>query len=235
MLFLVCVTKKSSLRQLGAILKPTIGLIKILAATSGCHTFDKEQDSPPIADAARVQTKAAVEAPISEQAPSRATAEDMALFVPYIGRFRSESYNDGNEGRFYFVIDYRWYDTRKRIVAYTLEQIFLDKQESRAVGDGFYCYDSLNQKIGVFGAFPDGRTGSDTMGRFDRNNHSRTVWIVGTAPDRPPVEVRDHFEIIDGNSWRNITRIRPKGSKEPWREISNDVYTRISPAPTLNE
>lgn len=165
---------------------------------------------------------------LADDQPMSARVADMALFEPYIGRFRSGEFaNPANDTRFYFTVDYDWYDRGRTIVSYRLEQIFPESGERRIIGDGYYYFDRVHDRIGVFGVFPDGRSGVGTMGRFNRDDHSRTVWIIGTSPNQPPLQVRDRFEIIDENSWRNITHVRPVGSDADWREVSNGIYTRL--------
>ena len=172
---------------------------------------------------------AAAEDSIEENAvPQSAVAEDMALFEPYIGLFRSQDYTRQSDGaRFHFTIDYSWYDVAKSIVAYRIEMVIEGDDMVREIGEGFYFFDRIESRIGVIGMFRDGRSGRGHMGEFDRRTHARTVWVTGTSPRQPPIEVRDSFELIDENSWRNVTRISSGGEAAEWRVISDSVYTRI--------
>lgn len=159
--------------------------------------------------------------------PQMATAEDMALFQPYIGRFRSEDrIFDDSEIRYHFEVDYAWYDRLRSIVRYELAMVIPEQERRREVGSGFYYLDRVNNRIGVFGAFPDGRVGSGTMGAFDRATSARTVWVNGVGPDGSITQVHDHFEVIDEDSWRNVTHIR-QGEGE-WQQISSGVYSRVA-------
>lgn len=159
-------------------------------------------------------------------APQSATAADMALFAPYIGRFRSEDkVFEDSAVTYHYEIDYRWYDRQRSIVSYALALVIPEQDRRLEIGDGFYYFDRVNNRIGVFGAFPDGRVGQGTMGQFDRETHARTVWVDGVGPDGSVTQVRDRFEIIDADSWRNVTRIRRAG--EDWQQVNADTYTRI--------
>lgn len=165
----------------------------------------------------------------AESAPAPATAEDMAVFEPYIGRFRSADHVGENSGtRFHYVIDYRWYDRNRTIVSYALELVVPSEDRTVEIGNGFYWLDRARDRIGVFGVFRDGRSGEGAMGEFDHSDHSRAVWINAIGPDGNPVEVHDAFELLGDGRWANRTHIREPGGE--WREIGDDIYTRIEAA-----
>lgn len=167
--------------------------------------------------------------PSDEQTePQAATVEDMAVFAPYVGTFRSEEKTRSSDGAaFHYLIEYSWFDRDQTVLRFRLTLVVAQDMVARPIGEGFYYFDRINDRIGVFGVFPDGRSGIGTMGRFDRATHARSVWIVGTSPDMPPMDVRDSFELIDGDSWRNTTWVRPAGSDEPWQQVGNDTYRRV--------
>ena len=154
-----------------------------------------------------------------------ATVDDMALFSPYIGRFRSEDKTSDEGTIFFYEIHYGWYDRGHTIVSYELTLVVPSQDRRVGIGDGYYYFDRVNNRIGVFGVFPDGRTGLGAMGEFERDTGTRTVWVTGIGRDGVQTQVRDYFEVIDENSWRNATHIRQ--GEEDWRQIGSDIYTRI--------
>lgn len=162
----------------------------------------------------------------SEGEPRAATIEDMRVLDPYVGRFRSEDkVFDDSDTRYFFVIDYSWYDRNRTILRYSLERHIPSMDRVDGIGDGFYYYDRAKQRIGVFGVFPDGRQGAGSMGEFDPGDHSRAVWVDAFGPDGRPVEVHDAFELVDEDNWRNVTHIKVDGGE--WQEIGRDNYTRL--------
>ena len=100
--------------------------------------------------------------------PQSAAVEDMAVFEPYIGRFRSEDKTSDEGPSFFYEIDYRWYDRGHTIVSYALILVVPSQDRRVGIGDGYYYVDRINGRIGVFGVFPDGRTGLGALGEFDR-------------------------------------------------------------------
>ena len=170
---------------------------------------------------------ATAQSPADESVPKAATVDDMAVLEPYVGRFRSEDKTyDNSDVTYFFVIDYQWYDKKKTILRYKLERHSPALDRIDGIGEGYYYFDSSNGRIGVFGVFPDGRMGQGSMGEFDRQTSSRAVWVSGTSPDGKPVQVRDAFEIIDKDHWRNVTQVRLDGGD--WQVIGRDTYTRMT-------
>ena len=164
--------------------------------------------------------------PAANATPRSATADDMTLFEPYIGRFRSDDKTADNGTVFHYEIDYDWYDRNHSIVSYALTVVVPANAVRRHIGSGYYYLDRVNGRIGVFGVFPDGRVGNGTMGEFDPETSTRAVWVTGVAPDGTQTQVHDRFEIIDENSWSNVTHIRRDGGD--WQQMGSDTYTRIA-------
>lgn len=156
-----------------------------------------------------------------------ATRDDMQLFAPYIGTFRGPSYQASDDGReFYFTIDYQWYDRDERIVKYQLTTEFPESGESRPLGEGFYMFDATTHRIQVVGAFVDGRSGSGFMTPFDVESGAREVRVLGRAPDGTVSDVRDTFQRIDEDHWRNVTFIL--GPDGEWNKVHEAVYERVA-------
>lgn len=165
---------------------------------------------------------------VEDPQPQSASEEDMQVFAPYIGRFRSEPQRRPSDGAAYhFTVEYSWYDQPQTIVAYKLAMVVPGEEAVTSIGEGFYYFDRVSEHIAVVGVFRDGRSGAGLIGEFDRETHERTVWVTGTAPGQPPVALRDGFELLDEDRWRNVTQVRPPGSNE-WRTVSDSVYTRLT-------
>ncbi len=162
-----------------------------------------------------------------EGEPQRAVAEDVRLFDRYVGRFRSPTrlFDDG-ETEHYFVVDYHWYDPGKTLLKYEIEMVIPSQDRSLSTSEGFYGYDPVAQRLFVFGAFRQGAMGWGTMARFDHETGRREVWVESRTPDGEVSEIRDEFEMLDDDRWRNVTRQRLGGDGE-WTVISEGIYTRL--------
>ena len=154
-----------------------------------------------------------------------ADATNMALFEPFIGRFASDDKTTAEGTAYRFIIDYDWYDTKKTVVKYTLEIEFLEQNDIRPIGEGYYRFDPLTGRIAVVGVFRDGRSGAGFMTPFDVKTGSREVRIRTALPGGNAGEVRDTFWVIDQDTWGNRTFMR--SGDAPWRQVSEDVYRRV--------
>lgn len=163
-------------------------------------------------------------APIGDMTWQIAEVTDMALFEPFIGKFTSDDKVFPNGTEYRFIIDYSWYDNKKTIVKYTLEIEFLEQEDIRPIGEGYYRFDPLTRRIEVVGVFRDGRSGAGFMTPFDVETGSREVRIRTLFPDGVEGEVRDTFWVIDQDTWGNRTFMR--SGNAPWRQVSKDVYHR---------
>jgi len=161
--------------------------------------------------------------------PQAATPEDMRIFEPYIGSFRSESKPfDNSEVEYHFTISYQWFDKPKSIVKYVVAMEIPAQERTLVLSEGFYGYDPFNQQLYVFGAFTRGQSGWGTVGLFDHANGRRETWARSMTPDGKVVHVRDTFERLDDNHWNNKTYVR-QGEEPDWKVVSEDHYTRVQP------
>jgi hypothetical protein len=157
--------------------------------------------------------------------PQRATADDMHVFDPYIGRFRSKTFHDDASGKaFHYVVEYRWFGAQQSIVEFTVSTAVEGKQTLNA--RGFYGYDPFNQRLYATAAFSSGVSGFGSVGEFDRKTRRRVTWARSRGPDGPTTYVRDAFEVVDENAWKDVTSVR-EGEQGEWRVVYEDTFTRI--------
>lgn len=159
--------------------------------------------------------------------PQAASVEDMRIMVPYVGTFRSVDHTfDDSEIAYHFEVDYEWFDASQTIVKWTVTMV-IPEQERRIVnGQGFYGFDAFEQRLYVFGAFSRGVSGWGALGSFDHDSGAREVWARSRDAEGVDTFVRDRFEVLDENRWRNETWLRI-GSEAEWRKVYEGVYTRV--------
>ncbi|MDX1460310.1 MAG: hypothetical protein R3348_04580 [Xanthomonadales bacterium] len=150
---------------------------------------------------------------------------DMAMFEPYIGTFRGQTYEADGGVEYFFSVTYEWYDRPKSVVKYTLRTHITGRDEVRPLGEGFYLWDAFNERIAVVGVFLDGRKGTGFMSPYDTESGEREVRIRSMGPNGSPVQVRDTFWLIDDDTWGNATFISTDG--KPWQKVSEDTYRRF--------
>lgn len=162
----------------------------------------------------------------SAKSPQSAIIEDTKIFTPYIGSFRSpKKLFDNSDTEYYFKISYDWFDKDKTIVKFKVELIIPSQKRTILNAEGFYGFDPSKKQIYVFGAFTRGMTGWGSLGEFNHRTGARTVWARSENDDGVVTYVRDGFEIIDENSWKNTTQICQSNDPE-WKLANEDIYTR---------
>ena len=162
----------------------------------------------------------------AEQGWQSASLDDMQMLSPYIGTFRGASHTNAKHETFYFTVTNEWYDDHQTIVHYILKIHYPKLDEVALLGEGFYRYDGVNQRIAVTGVFKDGRSTSGFVTPFDRTTGSREVRFQSKRPGGKIYQVRDTFNLVDQNHWRNRTFMSQAG--EPWRLVSEEIYSRVS-------
>ncbi len=162
-----------------------------------------------------------------DQETQPATAADMRIMEPYIGEFRSPTakFDDG-ETEYHHVLEYAWFDRPKTIVKFTISTVIPSQDRVITTAEGFYSLDRIGKHIDVFGAFSDGTSGTGTICEFNHATGSRTVCASSVNPDGTVTQVRDAFEIIDKDTWKNRTRIRQQGGGD-WTLAYEGTYSRI--------
>jgi hypothetical protein len=159
--------------------------------------------------------------------PQPSVADDIHVFDPYIGTFRTGLQHDSVTGRsWYFTVTYEWFDTPRSIVRYTVTMVEPDSTRSTVLSTGFYGYDGFGRRLFVFGAFRAGQVGFGSVERFDRQTFARTTWAQSMQPDGTVQYVRDHFEVIDADSWHNWTEVH--SGDGAWRTVVDEIFTRVA-------
>lgn len=160
--------------------------------------------------------------------PQRATPEDMKIMAPYIGTFRSPTqlFDDGKTEH-YFTVSYEWFDRARTIVKFTVSMVIPSQDRTLVNSEGFYGFDPFEDRLYVFGAFTRGMTGWGAMCRFDHDTGARAVCARSKTPDGNVVSVRDTFEPVNADSWRNRTWVR-EGEEGEWKPVHEGIYTRIA-------
>jgi len=156
----------------------------------------------------------------------RATPEDIHVFDPYIGRFQSKTFHDDSTGRAYhFVVEYRWFDAAQRIVRFSVKTVVPDEGREIEGGVGFYGYDPFHERLYASAFFPNGTTGFGGVSEFDRRTHARVTLARSQNPDGAFIEVRDAFEVIDADTWKNTTSVSRDGGE--WKVVYEDTFRRL--------
>jgi len=156
-----------------------------------------------------------------------ASAGDMRIMEPYIGEFRSVTHVfDDGKTEYHHLVKYQWFDRPKSIVKFTISMAIPAQQRVITTAEGFYGFDSIEDRLYVFGAFNDGTSGSGTICKFDHAKGSRTVCARSMNPDGSVTHVQDSFEVVDSDTWKNETRARQGGAGE-WQLVYQGVYTRV--------
>ena len=164
----------------------------------------------------------------AEETPQRATREDMKLFEHKIGTFRSPTYLfDDGKTEHYFTIGYEWFDRDKTIVKVDVRTVIPSQSRTIVNSEAFYWHDPVKQQILVFGAFARGMVGSGAVGTFDHDAGTHTVWATSIDVKGTAMHVRDMFQAIDKNSWKNKTWVR-MGDETEWKVVHEAVYTRVN-------
>lgn len=159
-------------------------------------------------------------------APQDATADDMKLFEHYVGHYRSPAYTfDDGKTDYFNRVDYVWFDPGKTIVKFTVATVIPSMDRIIVTAEGFYGYDPFHHTLYVFGAFSNGTTGWGVVGSFDRETGKREVWANSMGADSIVTHVRDEFEPVDADSWRNRTSVR-RGDETDWTVVHEAIYTR---------
>lgn len=163
--------------------------------------------------------------------PQAAIAEDMKIFEPYIGAFRSSTHLfDDGKTEHHFIVSYEWFDQKKSIVKYVVSTVIPSQDRTILNSEGFYGFDPFDNRLYVLGAFRNGMTGFGSVGVFDHESGARETWAKSKGADGGVTYVRDGFQLIDADRWRNTTRIKI-GDAGEWKVVSEDVYTRIREPP----
>lgn len=163
-----------------------------------------------------------------DETPQAATPDDIKIFEPYIGKFQSDTrVFDNSDTEYFFTVTYAWFDRDKTIVKYIVAMEIPAQDRVIVNAEGFYGYDPFNERLYVFGAFTRGMTGWGSVGRFDHETGARETWAKSKGPDGVVTHVRDTFERINDNEWRNVTFIRTE-NETTWRQVVEDHYKRTS-------
>ena len=156
-----------------------------------------------------------------------ATPEDMHVFDPYIGRFAAAPFAEDVSGdTIHFEVEYAWFDGARTIVKLTVARVRDRDGAATPLTEGFYGYDPFHERIYAVAAFTWGETGFGTVGEFDRTTHRRVTRARSRDANGVTTEVRDAFEIVGADAWRNVTSVR-SGDETAWRVVTDEVFTRI--------
>lgn len=160
--------------------------------------------------------------------PQRAAADDMRIMAPYIGEFRSATHTfDDGKTEHYFVVKYEWFDRARTIVRFTISMVIPSQGRTLVNSEGFYGFDPFLERLYVFGAFTHGTSGWGSICEFNHDTGARTVCAKSKSADGVATHVRDAFEVVDDNTWKNKTRVR-EGERGEWQLVYEGTYTRVA-------
>jgi hypothetical protein len=163
----------------------------------------------------------------SEAGSRTATADDIHIFDPYIGRFRTKPATTQTSGSgSHFEVEYAWFDAAHSIVKFTVTSVAEATNAPTILTEGFYGFDPFHDQLYTFAAFSWSATGFGSVGEFDRSTGHRVTWARSRNPDGTTTWVRDTFDVIDADSWRNVTSVR-QSPQDEWNVVNDEVYVRI--------
>lgn len=156
-----------------------------------------------------------------------AGAQDMGIMAPYIGTFRGSTkvFDDG-ETEYYFAVRYEWWSPEQTIVKFTVSMVIPSQERSLVRSEGYYGFDPFEGRLLVFGVFTGGMMGRGFVGSFDHNAGTHEVWARSMDAEGVVTWVRDGFELIDEDHWRNRTLMR-RGDQTHWQQVHEDTYSRL--------
>ncbi len=164
--------------------------------------------------------------PDSDWTFQKATPQDIHIFDAYIGKFRSNSQRNEQLGKnIYFIVEYAWFDQNKSIVKFRLSYVIEDENKELLNAEGFYGFDPFENKLFHTQVFTFGSTAFGGIQEFDLDTNRRVTRARSKGADGAVTDVRDVFEVIDENTWKNTTHIR-QGDGE-WTQPFGDTFTRI--------
>jgi len=190
----------------------------LLAATPSSMALGQSAGIP-------ARLEAMVPADTLLQTPQAATAKDMQVFEPYIGRFRSRAFHDDDRGLdLHYFVEYRWVDSAHSVVRFRVWTRYADGTEVPGA-EGYYGYDPFHDRLYVLGVFA-GTTGFGAVGEFDPSTRRRVTWARSWGADGVTTYVRDAFEVVDGDRFNDVTLVR-RGEDGPWQVVYRDTFTRV--------
>ncbi len=177
-----------------------------------------------------IRSMAALALAVVATAAAGAEPADIRILAPYIGKFRSaaQRFDDGKT-EYYYTIEYRWFDRPQTIVQFTVATVIPSQDRVIVNAEGFYGFDPFHDQLYVFAAFAHGVSGWGSICEANPETGARTV-CARSMSDGVVTEVRDGFEMLDADRWRNRTLVRTDGQAE-WTLAHEAVYTRVAAAP----
>ncbi len=156
----------------------------------------------------------------------KASIEDMHVFSPFIGRFRSKTRFSKNLQRsIHFILEYKWFDELKTTVKLQLSYVIEETKEKVVHSEGFYGFDPSTNRLYLMQIYASGRISFGGLEKFDTKTGRRLARVSSVNKDGASNVVRDEFAVLDKDSWKNTMYSR--GNNE-WRVTYEDVFTRIN-------
>ena len=168
------------------------------------------------------------ELPFDPDAEVRAaTAEDIHVLDPYIGRFRSPTTENERLGEpTYHEVTYRWIDEGRTTAAFRVATIGAESGEEHSFVEGYYGYDPFDRRLFAVAAFSWGGAGIASVGEFDLETGYRVIHARAPGADGTVTRIRDVFDVIDADTWRDRT-YASAGDGDEWTLVYEDVFSRV--------
>lgn len=214
---------RPTVTRLGHTLR-SLPLLTAIGLVAACAPAHQDDDAPAAAAATAV-----ADLPGFDQPAQPAEADDMHVFDPYIGRFRSKTMRDEQRRTdVHYFVEYQWFDVNRSIVRFRVTTVYADDGSEVLNAEGFYGHDPFSGRLYAFAAFPWGASGFGAVGEFDRTSHRRATWARSMTADGVTL-VRDVFEVVDPDTWSDVTWVRAGADRE-WRIVYQDTFTRVPAA-----
>lgn len=159
--------------------------------------------------------------------PRSATAGDIRIMEPYIGIFRSPTTPNEQFGEpTYYEVTYRWVDEGRTSVAVRVTTNGAESATEHSFLEGFYGFEPVDKRLFAVAVFSWGGAGIADVGEFDHDTGHRVVHAHAPGPDGTVIHIRDVFDVVDSNTWRDRTYTRV-GEDGEWTKVYEDVFTRV--------
>jgi len=162
-----------------------------------------------------------------ETGPRPASADDIRIMEPYIGTFRSPTTANEQFGEpTFYEVTYEWVDEGQTSVAVRVTTVGDESSTVHSFLKGFYGFDPVDERLFAAAVFSWGGAGIADLGEFDHATGRRVVHARALGPEGTVIHIRDVFDVIDADRWRDRTYTRV-GDEGEWKQVYEDVFTRV--------
>lgn len=159
-----------------------------------------------------------------------ATAADISIVAPYIGRWRTATTDSERFGQpTFYEIDYQWVDQGQTTVSFRVATVGAESGDELSFLEGYYGFDPFGDRLFAVAVFSWGGAGIADLAEFDHQTGHRVIHARAPGPGDTVIHIRDVFDIVDTDHWRNRTYTRQESEGE-WQLVYDAIFTRVDAA-----